>query len=200
MPGPSYAEATEGRSMIVVQDLRNGVAFLMDGAPYMCLKYEHVKMGRGSATIRIKAKNLLTGATTEKSFINSAKVEDINTLRRPMQYLYRDGKDCVFMDPKTYEQVNIPESVTAEEGKYLQEGTQVNVMFWDERPLWIELPPKMEFTIKETDPGVKGNSVSNLYKDAVLDNGIRTRVPLFINEGDRVLVDTRDGSYAERVK
>jgi len=200
LPGPSYAEATEGRSMIVVQDLRNGVAFLMDGAPYMCLKYEHVKMGRGSATIRIKAKNLLTGATTEKSFINSAKVEDINTLRRPMQYLYRDGKDCVFMDPKTYEQVNIPESVTAEEGKYLQEGTQVNVMFWDERPLWIELPPKMEFTIKETDPGVKGNSVSNLYKDAVLDNGIRTRVPLFINEGDRVLVDTRDGSYAERVK
>jgi len=186
--------------MMVVQDLRNGVAFLMDGAPYMCLKYEHVKMGRGSATIRIKAKNLLTGATTEKSFINSAKVEDINTLRRPMQYLYRDGKDCVFMDPKSYEQVNIPESVTAEEGKYLQEGTQVNVMFWDERPLWIELPPKMEFTIKETDPGVKGNSVSNLYKDAVLENGIRTRVPLFINEGDRVLVDTRDGSYAERVK
>ena len=186
--------------MMVVQDLRNGVAFLMDGAPYMCLKYEHVKMGRGSATIRIKAKNLLTGATTEKSFINSAKVEDINTLRRPMQYLYRDGKDCVFMDPKSYEQVNIPESVTAEEGKYLQEGTQVNVMFWDERPLWIELPPKMEFTIKETDPGVKGKSVSNLYKDAVLENGIRTRVPLFINEGDRVLVDTRDGSYAERVK
>ncbi|MEK9185364.1 MAG: elongation factor P [Patescibacteria group bacterium] len=186
--------------MIVVQDLRNGVAFLMDGAPYMCLKYEHVKMGRGSATIRIKAKNLLTGATTEKSFINSAKVEDINTLRRPMQYLYFDSAQYVFMDPKTYEQVNISESVTAEEGRYLQEGTQVNVMFWDERPLWIELPPKMEFTIKETDPGVKGNSVSNLYKDAVLDNGIRTRVPLFINEGDKVLVDTRDGSYAERVK
>ena len=172
----------------------------MDGAPYMCLKYEHVKMGRGSATIRIKAKNLLTGATTEKSFINSAKVEDINTLRRPMQYLYFDSAQYVFMDPKTYEQVNISESVTAEEGRYLQEGTQVNVMFWDERPLWIELPPKMEFTIKETDPGVKGNSVSNLYKDAVLDNGIRTRVPLFINEGDKVLVDTRDGSYAERVK
>lgn len=186
--------------MIVVQDLRNGVAFLMDGAPYMCLKYEHVKMGRGSATIRIKAKNLLTGSTTEKSFINSAKVEDINTLRRPMQYLYRDGKDHVFMDPKSYEQVNIPESVAAEEGRYLQEGTAVNVMFWDERPLWIELPPKMEFVIKETDPGVKGNSVSNLYKDAVLDNGIRTRVPLFINQGDKVLVDTRDGSYAERVK
>ena len=172
----------------------------MDGAPYMCLKYEHVKMGRGSATIRIKAKNLLTGATTEKSFINSAKVEDINTLRRPMQYLYFDSAQYVFMDPKTYEQVNISESVTAEEGRYLQEGTQVNVMFWDERRLWIELPPKMEFTIKETDPGVKGNSVSNLYKDAVLDNGIRTRVPLFINEGDKVLVDTRDGSYAERVK
>lgn len=186
--------------MIVVQDLRNGVAFLMDGAPYMCLKYEHVKMGRGSATIRIKAKNLLTGATTEKSFINSAKVEDINTLRRPMQYLYFDSAQYVFMDPKSYEQVNISESVAAEEGRYLQEGTQVNVMFWDERPLWIELPPKMEFVIKETDPGVKGNSVSNLYKDAVLGNGMKTRVPLFIKQGEMVVVDTRDGSYVERMK
>ena len=187
-------------NMMVVQDLRNGVTFLLDGAPYVCLKYEHVKMGRGSATIRIKAKNLLTGSTIEKSFINSARVEEINTLRRPMQYLYRDGKDYVFMDPKSYEQVGISDQVAGDKGIYLMEGILVNILFWDERPLWIELPPKMEFTVKETDPGVKGNSVSNLYKDAVLDNGIRTRVPLFINEGDRVLVDTRDGSYAERVK
>ena len=188
--------------MIVVQELRNGVTFWVNGAPYVCLKYEHVKMGRGSATIRIKAKNLLTGATTEKSFINSARVEEINTVRQPMQYLYKDkdGTNFVFMDPKNYEQVGVSSEVVGSEAPYLKEGTTVNILFWDERPLWIELPPKMEFTVKETDPGVKGNSVSNLYKDAVLDNGIKTRVPLFINEGDKVLIDTRDGSYAERVK
>ena len=186
--------------MIPVQDLRNGVTFLLDGAPYVCLKYEHVKMGRGSATIRIKARNLLTGATTEKSFVNSARVEEINTVRRPMQYLYKDGKNFVFMDPKNYEQVGVSSEVVGSEASYLLEGTIVNILFWDERPLWIELPPKMEFTVKETDPGVKGNSVSNLYKDAVLDNGVKTRVPLFINQGDKVLIDTRDGSYAERVK
>src|SRR3989339_37249 len=186
--------------MLNVQDLRNGVTFLLDGAPYVCLKYEHVKMGRGSATIRIKARNLLTGATTEKSFVNSARVEEINTVRRPMQYLYKDGKNFVFMDPKNYEQVGVSSEVVGSEASYLLEGTIVNILFWDERPLWIELPPKMEFTVKETDPGVKGNSVSNLYKDAVLDNGVKTRVPLFINQGDKVLIDTRDGSYAERVK
>ncbi|KKU29027.1 MAG: Elongation factor P [Candidatus Amesbacteria bacterium GW2011_GWA2_47_11b] len=186
--------------MINVQDLRNGVTFLSDGAPWVCLKYEHVKMGRGSATIRIKAKNLLTGATTEKSFINSAKVEEINTLRRPLKFLYRSGDAGVFMDPKSFEQIEISVQVLASSVQYLKEGVQVNVMFWDERPLWVELPPKMEFMVAETDPGVKGNSVSNLYKDAVLDNGIKTRVPLFINGGDKVLIDTRDGSYAERVK
>lgn len=186
--------------MMVVQDLRNGVTFLLDGVPYVCLKYEHVKMGRGSATIRIKARNLLTGATTEKSFINSARVEEISTVRRSMQYLYKDGKNFVFMDPGDFGQVEVAEDVAAESRKYLKEGTMVNVMFWDERPLWIELPPKMEFTVKETDPGVKGNSVSNLYKDAVLDNGIKTRVPLFIQEGDKILIDSRDGTYAERVK
>ncbi|KKU63075.1 MAG: elongation factor P, elongation factor EF-P [Candidatus Amesbacteria bacterium GW2011_GWC1_47_15] len=117
-----------------------------------------------------------------------------------MQYLYRDGDKFVFMDPKTFEQLEISSAVAAENGQYLTEGIQVNVLVWGERPLWIELPPKMEFTVVQTDPGVKGNSVSNLYKSAKLDNEMTTRVPLFINEGEKVLIDTRDGSYAERVK
>jgi elongation factor P len=157
-------------------------------------------MGRGSATIRIKMKNLLTGSITEKSFINSARVEEINTFRRAMQYLYRDGKDYVFMDPSNYDQATLSEDVVADNAPYLKEGITVNILFWDERPLWVELPPKLQFTIAQTDPGVKGNSVSNLYKDAVLDNGMRVRVPLFINEGERVMIDTRDGSYTERAK
>lgn len=186
--------------MIVVQDIRNGTAFLLDGQPYIGLKYEHVKMGRGSATIRIKMKNLVTGATTEKSFINSARVEEINTFRKPMQFLYTDGTDYVFMDPKTYEQVSLSADVAAENAPYLKEGIVTNILFWDEKPLWIELPPKMDFTVVETDPGIKGNSAANMYKSAKLDNGMTVRVPLFIEEGERILIDTRDGTYAERVK
>jgi elongation factor P len=186
--------------MVPVQDLRNGTAFLLDGQPFVCLKYEHIKMGRGSATIKIKAKNLLSGATVEKAFINSARVEEVNTTRKPMEYSYKDGDDYVFIDPSTYEQVNMTEEEVGESAKYLKEGLRVNLFLWEEKPLWVELPPKLPFKIAQTDPGVKGNSVSNLYKDAILDNGMRTRVPLFINEGEEVLIDTRDGSYSERVK
>lgn len=186
--------------MLGVQELRNGMTFLMDGALYMTLKYEHIKMGRGSATIKIKAKNMISGATTDKSFVNSAKVEEANTSRRPMQFLYKDGQNFVFMDPKSYDQVEISSQVVGSEGVYLQENILVNVLFWEERALWIELPPKMEFTVAETDPGIKGNSAANMYKSAKLDNGMTVRVPLFINEGEKILIDTRDGSYAERVK
>lgn len=186
--------------MLNVQDIRNGTAFLLEGQPYLGLKYEHVKMGRGTATIRIKARNLLTGATIDKSFVNSARVEEINMTRKSMQYLYKDGTSFVFMDPATYDQVEVSREVAGEDAVYLKEGGLVNVLFWDERPLWIELPPKMEFSVKETDPGVKGNTVSNLFKGAILDNGMAIRVPLFINEGERILVDTRDGTYVERVK
>ncbi len=186
--------------MLNVQELRNGMTFLMDGQLYVTLKYEHIKMGRGSATIKIKAKNLLTGATNDKSFVNSAKVEEANTARKPMQYLYKNNNDFVFMDPKTYDQVGISSEVVGSEGGYLQENILVNILFWEDRALWIELPPKMEFTIVETDPGIKGNSAANMYKSAKLDNGMSVRVPLFINEGEKIMVDTRDGSYAERVK
>ena len=106
-------------AMLAVQELRNGMTFLMDGQLYITLKYEHIKMGRGSATIKIKAKNLLTGATTDKSFINSARVEETITVRRPMQYLYKDGKNYIFMDPKNYEQAEISAHVAAENDVYL---------------------------------------------------------------------------------
>jgi len=185
---------------IAVQELRAGTTFVLDGQPFMVQKYEHIKMGRGSATIRVRGKNLLTGTILDKSFINSAKVEEIDTIRRPMQYLYQDGKDFVFMDPKTYEQVTLPGDVVGESAPYLTEEVQVIVLFWDQRPLWIELPPKMQFTVSQTDPGVKGNSVSNMFKQAVLENGLNVKVPLFIKEGDGVVVDTRDGSYVERAK
>ena len=185
---------------LVVQDIRAGTAFMLDGQPYMGIKYEHIKMGRGSATIKIKAKNLLTGAITEKSFINSARVEEIEMTRKLMQLLYREGEEYVFMDPESFDQVNLPNGVIGDSAPYLKDGIQVYILFWNDKPLTIDLPPKMEFKVVETDPGVKGNSVSNLYKSAKLDNGMMTRVPLFINEGEAVIIDTRDGSYTERVK
>src|SRR3989344_4501193 len=132
--------------MIGVQDIRNGTAFLLDGQPWIGIKYEHIKMGRGSATIKIKMRNLLTGAIIEKAFINSARVEEIDLVRKPMQFLYKDGESYIFMDPKTYEQVVIGE---IEEGKYLKDGVTVNMLFWDEKALAVELPPKMEFEVVE---------------------------------------------------
>lgn len=186
--------------MIAVQDIRGGTAFLLDGQPWIGLKYEHIKMGRGSATIKIKMRNLLTGTIVEKAFINSARVEEIDLARRPMQYLYRDGESFVFMDPKSFEQVSLEEGVVGDGAKYLKDGVTVNILFWSDRALAVEFPPKMEFSVAETDPGVKGNSVANLYKAAVLDNGMAIKVPLFIEVGDRVLVDTRDGVYSERAK
>lgn len=185
---------------IGVQDIRNGTAFLLDGQPWVGLKYEHIKMGRGSATIKVKMRHLLTGATVEKSFINSATVEEIDLFRKPMQYLYKDEDNFVFMDPKTYEQAMVESEVLGDQTVYLKESESVNVLYWDERPLAVEFPPKMHFKIVETDPGVKGNSASNFYKSAKLDNGLNVKVPLFIEEGEMVVIDTRDGSYVERVK
>lgn len=186
--------------MINVTELRNGTTFKFEGALYVVLKYEHVKIGRGSATIRVKIKNLETGTVLEKSFINSAKVEPISTTRKKMQYLYDDGKSFTFMDPKTYEQIELSSHIVDETKNYFKEGESVNILFWDEKPLWVELPPKMEFAVKETPPGVKGNSASNMYKDAILENGIGVRVPLFIKNSDVIRVDTRTGEYVERAK
>src|SRR3990167_886232 len=171
-----------------------------DGQLWIGIKYEHIKMGRGSATIKIKMRNLLTGAIIEKAFINSARVEEIDLVRKPMQFLYKDGEGFVFMDPKSYEQVGLDGGVVAENEQFLKEGITANILFWDERPLLVELPPKMEFEVVECDSGIKGNSVSNLFKGAKLDSGMAARVPLFIEVGDKILIDTRDGSYSERVK
>jgi elongation factor P len=186
--------------MITVQDLKNGVTFQMDGQPFIVLKYEHIKLGRGTATIRVKVKNLITGTTLEKTFINSARVEEITTLRRKIQYLYKDGKNYIFMDPKTYEQVAITGDVLDSSANFLKAGEDLNILFWDERALWVELPPKMEFTVAETPPGVKGNSATNMYKPATLENGLELKVPLFVNKGDKIRVDTRTGEYVDRAK
>ncbi len=185
--------------MIVVTDLRAGIIFEESGNLFAVLSYEHIKMGRGSANIKVKVKNLKSGATTEKSFINGAKVNNVQVLKRDVQYLYTDEESIFFMDPRSFEQISIPASLVGQDRAYLKEGESYNISFLGDEAIALNLPPKMDFVISEADPNVKGNSASNIYKDAVLDNGLKIRVPLFVKAGDKVRVDTRTGEYSQKV-
>lgn len=184
--------------MIGVTELRAGTVFEDQGNIFVVLSYEHIKMGRGSATIRVKVKNIKTGNSLEKSFINGAKVNPIQVLKKDMQFLYKDADSAYFMNPKTYEQITIPLKTIDPEHLYLKEGQEFNISFIDDEPLSLNLPPKIDLEVTETGPGVKGNSATNSFKDAILENGIRTKVPLFIKIGNKVKIDTRTGAYTEK--
>jgi elongation factor P len=183
--------------MLSVTDLRAGTTYEENGQLLQVLSYEHIKMGRGSANIKVKVRNVRTGATTDKSYINGAKVNNVQVLKNDLQYLYKDDDFAYFMHPETYEQVQIPLKVIPEHA-YLKEGEVFNISFLDGEALSVNFPPKMVFTVVETGPAVKGNSVSNVFKDAILDNGMRVKVPLFINVNEKIRVDTRTGSYTEK--
>lgn len=184
--------------MIAVQELRAGIIFEDQGQIFKVLSYEHIKTGRGSANIRVRVINIRTGATIEKSFINSAKVQDLQISKKDLQYLYKDAENAYFMDPSTFEQISISLKIIGNDYFYLKEGESFNISFLGEEALSINLPPKMDFTVSETAPGVKGNSATNVFKEAILENGLTVKVPLFIKNGDKVRVDTRTGTYTER--
>lgn len=186
--------------MISVTDLRAGSSFIEGKDLFKVLKYEHVKMGRGTANIKIKAKNMRSGSITEKSFISGARVQEAILDKKEVQYLYREGNNYFFMNPVSFEQISVPEKLIADEAKYLKEGMTVTLQSLDDEPLSLELPIKMDFRVSEADPGVRGNSATNIYKDAVLENGLHIKVPLFIEEGELIRVDTRNGEYVERAK
>ncbi len=183
--------------MISVTDLRAGTTYEEDGQYLTVLSYEHIKMGRGSANIKVKVRNIKTGTITEKSYINGAKVQDVQVLKREMQFLYKDDDAAYFMDPKSFEQISIPLKVVPDH-IYLKEGENFSVSFLKGEPISILFPPKMTFRVTETAPGIKGNSATNVFKDAELENGLTTKVPLFINTDDLISVDTRTGSYSEK--
>ncbi len=183
--------------MISVTDLKSGIAYEEEGQILQVMSYEHIKMGRGSANIKVKVRNLMSGSILEKSYINGANVKDIFLESRQLQFLYKDDSQAHFMDPRTYEQVDVDlKSLVGHE--YLVDGDNAIVQMYDGRALALQLPPKVTIEVVDTAPGVKGNSASNVYKDATLANGIKARVPLFIEVGDSVVVDTRDGSYTKR--
>lgn len=184
--------------MISVTKLRNGVTFSDSGELYRVVKYEHKHLSRGSGTIKVKCRNLRDGRMVNKTYKGNDKVQDIEVMRKPMQYLYQDGEEFMFMDPNSYEQVGIDAKVLADMAKYLKEGENVSILYHGDEALTADIPPKMVFEVAEAAPGEKGDSASNVYKDAVLENGLKIRVPLFVNAGEKIRVDTRDGSYIER--
>lgn len=184
--------------MIGVQELRAGTIFEDQGSIYQVISYEHIKMGRGSANIKVKVKNVRTGSTTDKSFINSAKVQDLRIDKKDLQYLYKDSESAYFMDPISFDQVPISLSVLGNDHFYLKDGETFTISFLGPEALSINLPPKMIFKVIETAGEARGNSATNVFKDAVLENGMQTKVPLFVKEGDKIKVDTRTGAYSEK--
>lgn len=184
--------------MIGVTELRAGTIFEENGNLLQVLSYEHIKMGRGSANIKVKVKNVKTGSVTDKSFINGAKVSNVSITKKDLQYLYKDGQSVYFMNPQTFEQVNIPVKTAGSEMYYLKEGELFNISFLGDEALAINLAPKMVFKVVETAPGVKGNSATNVFKDAVLENGMNVKVPLFVKINDKIKIDTRTAQYSEK--
>lgn len=184
--------------MISATDLRNGATFLDNKKPYQVVKYVHQKIARGGGTVKLSVRNLETGTLEEKNLSSSTKLVKIDTSKRKLQYLFQDAYESVFMDPKTYEQVSLSTESIRDKLLFLKEGEEVNVLFWDEKPLSIEIPAKVVLEVIDTAPGVKGNSATNIYKRAKLENGLSIKVPLFIKKGQKVRVDTRTQEYVER--
>lgn len=204
--------------MINVTDLRNGTVFKDGNQLFQVLNYDHVKMGRGSGNVKVKIKNLKTGAVTEKSFMTGARVDEAEVEKRKVQFLYcdrkgaieastrsdgdsyRDGDSFNFMDRSSFEQFSISLQVVGDQARYLKEGMDVSLIVAEGEVLGIEVPNSLIYQIAETGPKEKGNTVSNAYKEATLENGLMVKVPMFIKMGDKVKVDTRSGQYVERVK
>lgn len=186
--------------MIDATALKNGKTFSMDGKPYYVLKYTHQKIGRGGASVKLSVRNLESGKLEEKTLNSNVKVEEIAISKKAMQYLFKDSAGVTFMDSQTYEQTQIPLQLIKEQLSFIKEGEMVNILFWGEKALSVELPPKVVLTVIDTAPGAKGNSATNIYKPAVLENNLNTKVPPFIKVGDKVRVDTKTGEYVERVK
>lgn len=185
--------------MIGVEDLRKGVTFEADGEIYRVLDYQHIKMGRGNATIRTKLRNLRTGATVERTWQSGNRVNDIRLEQRSAQYMYYDGDLYYFMDTETYDQFGLPAAVLGDAVNYLQEGMTIDISLFNGKPIAIELPTTVDLEVTETAPGFKGDTAAGGTKPARLATGVVVQVPFFVNTGDVVRVDTRTGQYVTRV-
>ncbi len=186
--------------MINAQDIKIGTAIRMDGKLYFCIDFLHVKPGKGNTFMRTKLKDVVSGYVLERRFNIGEKLEDVRVERRPYQYLYKEGEDFIFMNQETYDQLPIGKEII-NGVDFLLEGMVVDVVSdaSTETILYADVPVKVQMKITYTEPGLKGDTATNTLKPATVESGAEVRVPLFINEGDTIEIDTRDGSYVSRV-
>lgn len=185
--------------MIDVNDLRKGVTFKLDGNLFKVIEYAHHKPGRGNATIRIKARNLRSGATLEKTFISGSQVQEARLDFHNVQYLYNDGDNYYFMDQETFEQPGIPKDILGDSVGFLQESMECKLTFYKGEPLDIELPTSVDLKVVHAEIAVRGDTATGVTKKVKVETGVEVQVPNFVKEGDTIRVDTRDGSYVTRV-
>jgi elongation factor P len=197
-PPASAGGAFTGGCMYSTTDFRKGLKIEVEGTPYEIVEFQHFKPGKGGAMVRTKLKNILTGRTQDITFRSGEKVEKPDLETREMQFLYREGSELIFMDLSTYEQLHMAENVVGIKATYLKDSQIVQVLLYQGSPLDIELPVSIVLVVTETEPGTKGDTVSNVTKPATLETGALVQVPLFVNIGDKVKVDTRSNEYLGR--
>ena len=187
--------------MINAQDIKNGVCIRLDNQLYFCIEFLHVKPGKGNTFMRTKLKNVVDGRVLERRFNIGEKLEDVRVERRPYQYLYMDGDDAIFMNQETFDQIPINKEIVSGSA-FMKEGDVVDVVTdaSTESVLYAEMPIKTVLEVAYTEPGVKGDTATNTLKPATVESGAEVRVPLFINVGEKIEIDTRDGSYVGRVR
>lgn len=183
--------------MIPVTALRPGVTFEEHGDIFEVLTYNNMHLRKTSSVVQVKVRSLKRGGTTEKTFGSNGEVNPVRIEKKVLQYLYKDPESSYFMDPQTFEQITVSNK-NLSGSEYLKDGENVTISFHKDEALSMILPPKVKLKVTDTNPGVKGNSATSVLKDATLENGLATKVPLFINIGDEIIVDTRDGSYSNR--
>ena len=185
--------------MATTNDLKNGIVLNLDGQLWSVVEFQHVKPGKGGAFVRTKLKNVLSGKVVDKTFNAGTKVETATVDKRDMQYLYRDGSDFVFMDTSTYDQIPIPENTVGDAANFLLENQEATVATHEGVPLFIELPTSVVLEITYTEPGLQGDRSTGGTKPATVETGYEIQVPLFVEQGTKVKVDTRSGDYLGRV-
>ena len=185
--------------VIDTSEFRKGLKIEVDGEPFEIVEFQHVKPGKGSAFVRTSIKSLLTGRVLQPTFKSGDKVGRPDIEEKEMQYLYKQGEDYYFMDTRSYEQTFLNESVLGEHRNFLKENVNVSILFYNGKPIGVSLPNSVDLRLAKCDPGVRGDTVSGALKPAVLETGYQVQVPLFINEGDILKINTRDGKYLTRV-
>jgi elongation factor P len=185
--------------LATTNDLKNGMVLNIDGQLWTVVEFQHVKPGKGPAFVRTKLKAVMSGKVVDRTFNAGVRVETANLDKRSMQYLYQEGSDYVFMDTDTYEQVHVPAETVGDQAHFLLDNAEVVVAIHDSTALYVELPTSVEMTVTYTEPGLQGDRSTGGTKPATIQTGYQIQVPLFITTGERVKVDTRDGSYLGRV-